>query len=131
MGVSIMPHSYGYRARTRDLFSVRQGEQGVIPMGVYLTKYKVGDYVDIYCNSKIQKGMPHKFYHGRTGVVYNVTKTSVGVRVWKEVNGRIMEKKVNLRVEHVKHSKCRDSILRRRKENEQHKKLVRAGKAAK
>jgi large subunit ribosomal protein L21e len=29
--------------------------------------------------------MPHKYYHGRTGIVYNVTPSSVGVIVYKVV----------------------------------------------
>ncbi|CAN0312151.1 unnamed protein product [Ectocarpus fasciculatus] len=44
-----------------------------------------GDYVDIKCNPSIHKGMPFKYYHGRTGIVFNVTKTSLGVRVNKQV----------------------------------------------
>ena len=32
--------------------------------------------------------MPHKFYHGRTGVVWNVTKRALGVEVNKEVGDR-------------------------------------------
>lgn len=49
--------------------------------------------------------------HRRTGIVYNVTPSSVGVIVYKVVGNRYMEKRVNLRVEHVKHSKCRDGQL--------------------
>jgi len=79
--------------------------------------YKVGDIVDIKANGSIQKGMPHKFYHGKTGIVYNVTKTSVGVIVNKVVGNRYLEKRVNLRVEHVKHSKCRQEFLDRVKSN--------------
>ena len=33
--------------------------------------------------------MPHKVYHGRTGVVWNVTKRSVGVEVNKQVQTMI------------------------------------------
>ncbi|ANB12190.1 ribosomal 60S subunit protein L21B [Sugiyamaella lignohabitans] len=61
--------------------------------------------------------MPHKFYHGKTGIVYNITKSSVGVIVQKVVGNRYIEKRVNLRVEHVKHSKCRQEFLNRVKEN--------------
>ena len=32
--------------------------------------------------------MPHKFYHGRTGIVWNVTKRALGVEVNKEVGDR-------------------------------------------
>jgi large subunit ribosomal protein L21e len=56
-------------------------------------------------------------YHGKTGIVYNVTPRGVGVICYKIVNGRYMEKRVNLRVEHVKHSKCRQEFLDRVKSN--------------
>merc|ERR1711991_2870 len=36
----------------------------------------------------------------------------------KKLGNRIIPKRVNIRVEHVKHSKCRDDFLRRVKENE-------------
>ena len=42
-----MPHSYGYRARTRDMFSRAFRDNGMIRLSTYLIKYKVGDYVDI------------------------------------------------------------------------------------
>ena len=83
-----MPHSFGYRARTRDMFSRPFREQGPTKLSTYLIKYKVGDYVDIKCNPSIHKGMPFKNYHGRTGVIFNVTKRAVGVRVNKEVRAR-------------------------------------------
>lgn len=46
---------------------------------------QVGDVVDVKANPSIQKGMPFKHYHGRTGVIYNVTKRAVGVEVNKPV----------------------------------------------
>lgn len=33
----------------------------------------------------IQKGMPHKCYHGKTGRVYNVTQHAVGIIVNKQI----------------------------------------------
>merc|ERR1712007_210120 len=68
-----MPKSEGYRCCTRDMFSRPFRQNGMPNLSTYLTNYKQGDYVDIKANSAIQKGMPHKFYHGRTGVVFNVT----------------------------------------------------------
>lgn len=53
----------------------------------------------------------------RTGVVYNVTPSAVGVIVYKRVGGRYLEKRVNIRIEHIKHSKCRQEFLDRVKEN--------------
>jgi len=80
-------------------------------------QYRVGDIVDIKANGAVQKGMPHKFYHGKTGVVYNVTKSAVGVIVYKRVGNRYIEKRVNLRVEHVNSSRSREDFLKRVKEN--------------
>ncbi|CAH0473650.1 unnamed protein product [Peronospora belbahrii] len=121
-----MPHSFGYRARTRDMFARPFRQSGMIKMSTYLRTFKVGDYVDIKANGAVQKGMPHKFYHGRTGRVYNVTKRAVGVRVNKVVGNRIIHKHINVRVEHVHPSKCRLGFLTRVKENELKKKEARA-----
>jgi len=52
---------------------------------VYLRNFKIGQYVDIKVNGAVHKGMPHKFYHGRTGIVWNVTKRAVGVVMNKQV----------------------------------------------
>ena len=70
----------------------------------------------------VQKGMPHKCYHGKTGRVYNVTQHAVGIIVNKQVKGKILAKKINVRIKHIKHSKSRDSFLKRVKENNQKKK---------
>ena len=53
-----MPHSFGSRARTRDMFSRPFRQRGMIKMSTYMTQYKLGDYVDIKCNPAQVKGMP-------------------------------------------------------------------------
>ena len=80
-----MPGGHGLRSRCRDLFSQGFRQHGVIALTTYYRIYKVGDYVDIKVNSAIHSGMPHKWYHGKTGVVWNVTKRAVGVEVNKTV----------------------------------------------
>ena len=119
-------YSRGYRSGTRYAFSRDFKKHGAIPLSTYLKIYKVGDIVDIKANGSIQKGMPHKFYHGKTGIVYNVTKSSVGVIVQKVVGNRYLEKRINLRIEHVKHSKCRQEFLNRVKTNAQLKAAAKA-----
>eukprot|EP00607_Mallomonas_marina_P007697 CAMPEP_0182416408 /NCGR_PEP_ID=MMETSP1167-20130531/696_1 /TAXON_ID=2988 /ORGANISM="Mallomonas Sp, Strain CCMP3275" /LENGTH=160 /DNA_ID=CAMNT_0024589135 /DNA_START=18 /DNA_END=500 /DNA_ORIENTATION=+ len=126
-----MPHSFGYRAATRTLFKKKFKTKGRCHSTTYLRTLKRGDYVDIKVDSSQHKGMPFKYYHGRTGVVFNVTQRAIGVGVNKLVNGRIINKKIHVRMEHVHPSTCRDEILRRRKENEAHKAAVRSGKAEK
>jgi len=75
--------------------------------------YKRGDIVDIKGNGAIQKGMPHKFYHGKTGRIFNVTPRAVGVAVNKQVRNRIVEKRINIRIEHISHSNSRLDFLNR------------------
>merc|ERR1712196_694946 len=116
--VSTMPKSEGYRCCTRDMFSRPFRQNGMPNPSTYLVNHKQGDYVDIKANSAIQAGMPHKFYHGRTGRVFNVTPHAVGVIVNKVVGGRIMAKRVHVRVEHVTASRCREEFLNRVKKND-------------
>ena len=61
--------------------------------------------------------MPYKLYNGKTGVVYNVTKSAVGVIIYKRVGNRYMEKRISVRIEHVTHSRSREEFLVRVKEN--------------
>lgn len=70
--------------------------------------------------------MPHKVYHGKTGVIYNVTRTSVGVIIYKKVGHRYLEKRVNVRVEHINSSRSREEFVRRVKENAEKKKKAKA-----
>jgi large subunit ribosomal protein L21e len=63
--------------------------------------------------------MPHRFYHGKTGRVFNVTRHAVGIIVNKRVrygfffnfkiykiypnfSYRVIAKRINVRVEHSK-----------------------------
>jgi len=85
-----MPRGHGIRARTRDMLSKSFRKNGVIPMTTYLRTFKIGDYVDIKADPAIQSGMPYKVYHGRTGIIWNVTKRAVGVEVNKQARTRML-----------------------------------------
>jgi large subunit ribosomal protein L21e len=63
--------------------------------------------------------MPFKAYHGKTGRVYNVTQHALGVIVNKRVRGEVLPKRINVRVEHVKPSRCREEFLARIKSNDE------------
>ena len=56
--------------------------------------------------------MPHKYDHGKTGRVYNVTQHAVVIVVHKQVKGKILAKRINVHIEHINHSKSRDSFLK-------------------
>jgi large subunit ribosomal protein L21e len=108
-----MPHSYGYRAGTRDLFQRPFRKHGAPSLHTYMTIYKKGDFVDVVGNGAIHKGMPHKFYHGKTGRVFNVNPNSIGVIINKQVRNRIEPKRIHVRVEHVRRSKCEENFKNR------------------
>ena len=112
-----MTNPHGKRRGTRYMFSREYKKKGVIPMKTYMIVYKKGDLVDIKGCGAQQKGMPYKVYHGRTGRVYNVSRRGLGVIVNKRVKGRIIAKRINIRVEHCKPSKSRIDFLNRVKEN--------------
>merc|ERR1711981_340050 len=114
----IMTNATGKRRGTRYMFSKAFRNKGMPGLATYMHVYKRGDIVDIKGNGAIQKGMPHKAYHGKTGRVFNVTQTSVGIIVNKRVRGEILPKRINLRIEHVKHSKSRLSFIERVHSNE-------------
>ena len=113
-----MTHCYGYRRKTRHKFRKGFRLHGAIHISRTLTTYKVGDIVDITVDGSIHKGMPYKFYHGRTGRVFNVNPRSIGVIVNKQVRSRIVQKKIHVRVEHLRLSACRKAFLNRIQEND-------------
>lgn len=97
-----MTNPKGYRRGTRYLFRRPFGKHGTIHLSTYMANYKRGQLVHIKGTGAQQKGMPHKFYHGKTGRVMNVLKRAVQVMVNKRVRQRLVEKKIMLRVEHIK-----------------------------
>ena len=113
-----MPSHFGYRSKTRQKFRKAFGTRGAPNTTRYLTTFKRGDFVDIYADSSIHKGMPHKYYHGRSGVVFNVAKNAIGVEMTKIVRGKQLRKRIHVRIEHVRKSRCNEAFLQRVKEND-------------
>src|SRR2546426_1035445 len=64
-----MKRSKGIRNRTRTLLRRNPRDRGKNPLGRILTSYAPGQMVTISINPSIQKGMPHRRYHGRVGMI--------------------------------------------------------------
>ena len=64
-----MRGSKGYRAGTRHLLKKEPREHGKLRLSKLLHEYQPGNQVLIKIDSSIQKGMPHRRFHGRIGVV--------------------------------------------------------------
>uniref|UniRef100_A0A4X2LNX8 60S ribosomal protein L21 n=1 Tax=Vombatus ursinus TaxID=29139 RepID=A0A4X2LNX8_VOMUR len=79
-----MTNTKGKRRGTLYMFSRSFRKHGVVPLAMYMQIYKKGDIVDIKGMGTFQQGMPHKYYHGKTGWVYNVTQHAAGIVVNKQ-----------------------------------------------
>lgn len=64
-----MAHHNGPRKKTRYKFKKDLRERGLPPCTCVIQKFEIGDRVHIVCNPSIQKGMPHRRFHGLTGTV--------------------------------------------------------------
>ncbi len=92
-----MPNSKGYRHSTRRLFKKTPREKGMQSLGRLLIKYKVGDKVVVKIDPAIQKGMPHRRYHGKFGVISEVRGRCYVIKI-KDGNAI---KQIIARPEHV------------------------------
>jgi large subunit ribosomal protein L21e len=61
----------GYRRKTRSLLRRRVRERGKTGLSKMLREYKSGDRVVVKLDPSIHKGMPHRRFHGRVGVIEN------------------------------------------------------------
>lgn len=109
-----MTKSFGYRQGTRDAFSKHYKTNGRVSLTPFLVNYKAGDCVDIVVDGAEHRGMPHKNYNGKTGVVFTVTPRAVGVEVTKPVRNCILRKRIYVRVEHVRPSRSREEFAERK-----------------
>ncbi|OYT44365.1 50S ribosomal protein L21e [Candidatus Bathyarchaeota archaeon] len=64
-----MGKSKGFRSKTRSLLRKNPRERGKIKITKILREYKAGDKVVIKIDPSVHKGMPHRRYHGKVGVV--------------------------------------------------------------
>jgi large subunit ribosomal protein L21e len=64
-----MAHHNGPRKKTRYKFKKELRQRGLPPVTSVIQKFEVGDKVHIVVNPSIQKGMPHRRFHGLTGTV--------------------------------------------------------------
>jgi large subunit ribosomal protein L21e len=69
MWVMEMGKSRGYRSGTRRLLKKEPRERGKVRLSKLLYEYQPGTQVVIKIDSSVQKGMPHRRYHGRIGTI--------------------------------------------------------------
>lgn len=64
-----MRGSKGYRSGTRKLLKKEPREHGKIKLSKLLHEYQPGNSVVVKIDSSVQKGMPHRRFHGKIGTV--------------------------------------------------------------
>jgi len=64
-----MKPSKGYRNRTRKCLKKHPRSRGMPPLSKMTRQYEIGDYVDIDPEPAIQKGLPHRRFIGKTGII--------------------------------------------------------------
>ena len=89
--------SRGYRRKTRSLLRKKAREKGKIGLSKILRDYKPGDRVVVKLNPSVHKGMPHRRFHGKVGIIENVRGQAYVVNV---TQGKAV-KEVIVRPEHL------------------------------
>lgn len=74
-------NSKGTRTGTRKIISRKPRERGLSPITHSLRKYEIGENVNIVIDPSIHKAMPHKRFHGLTGVIHALQGKAYVVKV--------------------------------------------------
>ena len=64
-----MRGSKGYRSGTRRLLKKEPREHGKLRLSKLLHEYQPGNRVIVLIDSSVQKGMPHRRFHGKIGTI--------------------------------------------------------------
>ena len=64
-----MSKSRGFRNKTRSLLKKKPRERGKLGLSRLLRTYEPGDKVVIKIDPSVHKGMPHRRYQGKVGVI--------------------------------------------------------------
>ncbi len=72
-----MARSRGFRRKSRYILS----KDRIRGLSYLLYNYSIGDRVSIVIDPREHKGIPHRRYHGRVGVVEGISKRALKVRV--------------------------------------------------
>ena len=94
-----MKRSKGQRQGTRQILRRSKSERGRLNIARVMHEYEVGDRVAVVLDGGQQKGMPHRRFNGRSGLI-----SGKQGRAWVvEVKDGNMKKTVVARPEHLRH----------------------------
>ena len=87
----------GYRRKTRSLLKRNPRERGKTGLSQILQEYKPDEKVAVKIDPSVHKGMPHRRYHGKVGVIVDKRGRSYVVNVSQ---GKAV-KEIIVRPEHI------------------------------
>lgn len=64
-----MSKSRGFRKKTRSLLKKKPRERGKLGLSRLLRTYEPGEKVVVKIDPSVHKGMPHRRYQGKVGVI--------------------------------------------------------------
>jgi len=92
-----MKKSKGFRARTRRILKKKPRKKGKIGLSKLLHEYKPGNQAVVKIEPSVQKGMPHKRYHGKVAKIVGKRGRSYVISV---TQGKAV-KEIIVRPEHL------------------------------
>lgn len=90
--------SKGTNFRTRRIFSKHPRKRGLPSLSRTLAEYEINSRVNVIIEPSVQKGRPHRRFHGKTGIILEKRGQAYVVDV-TDGNAR---KKIIARPEHLK-----------------------------
>ena len=96
--VAMVTRTKGLRRGTRNILNKSKRERRRLFIGRVMHNYEIGEKVAIVLDGAQQKGMPHRRFQGRTGVISGSQGRAYVVRV---ADGNMM-KTVVARPEHLR-----------------------------
>ena len=88
----------GYRRKTRSILRRKPRERGKTGLSKILYEYKRGEKVVVKLDPSVHKGMPHRRFHGRVGVIADKKGRAYVINV---TQGKAV-KEIIVRPEHLK-----------------------------
>ena len=61
--------SKGTWFRSRNILKKSTRKRGMISLSAMLRKYEIGDKVTVILEPSVQRGRPHRRFHGKTGTI--------------------------------------------------------------
>jgi large subunit ribosomal protein L21e len=87
----------GYRRKTRSILRRKPREKGKTGLSKILYEYKPGEKVVVKIDPSVHKGMPHRRYHGKIGIIINKRGRSYIVNITQGGTA----KEIIVRPEHI------------------------------